>query len=217
MRKYVIYEIVNTINDKRYIGCSKNLKKRWNEHLRDLRNDKHHNQHLQRVWNKYGENIFEFKVVEELSSEIEMYEREKFLIESTEGIYNTYEGGLGGDRFTNNPNKEEIRKRYSEAHTKRLQDPNERAKCNAFRNLTNEQREERLKVWSEAAKGSKNGRYKYDKKVKQIDKDSGEVINIWNDACEAGENGFNRKYIINCAKGVNGYNSHKGYKWEWVD
>jgi len=59
-----IYEIVNTINGHRYIGSSINIQKRWNEHKRDLNNNKHHSIYLQRAWNKYGANHFEFNIIE---------------------------------------------------------------------------------------------------------------------------------------------------------
>ena len=59
-----IYMIRNTITDKLYIGKSVNIKKRFNEHKHELRNGCHHNDHLQKAWNKYGEDAFEFHVLE---------------------------------------------------------------------------------------------------------------------------------------------------------
>lgn len=62
-----IYSITNIINNKRYIGQSKNIYKRWSKHKSELRNNKHANQHLQTAWNKYGESCFIFEVLEECS------------------------------------------------------------------------------------------------------------------------------------------------------
>ena len=42
MEKY-IYKITNTINNKHYIGQSKNYKDRWKEHIRRLNKNKHEN------------------------------------------------------------------------------------------------------------------------------------------------------------------------------
>ena len=53
-----IYEIVNTVNGKRYVGSSVDIKKRWQAHLLGLRKGRHHAQHLQRSFNKYGEDKF---------------------------------------------------------------------------------------------------------------------------------------------------------------
>lgn len=59
-----IYRIVCTANSKIYVGSSQNLKKRWTEHRRELRNNNHHNPYLQHAWNQYGEVAFTFEVIE---------------------------------------------------------------------------------------------------------------------------------------------------------
>ena len=63
MRNSGIYQIVNTVNDKRYVGSAVDLNHRWVQHLSLLRLDKHYNRYLQRAWNKHGETAFEFRVV----------------------------------------------------------------------------------------------------------------------------------------------------------
>ena len=60
-----IYKIVNTVNGKKYVGSAVDIMKRWNEHRRNLRQNKHHSKKLQNAWNKYGEKVFEFSVIEE--------------------------------------------------------------------------------------------------------------------------------------------------------
>lgn len=55
-----IYEILNTVNGKRYIGSAVRLKSRWGAHLCDLRKGAHHSSKLQRAWDKYGEGAFKF-------------------------------------------------------------------------------------------------------------------------------------------------------------
>lgn len=59
-----IYKIVNNINKKVYIGSSKNIRHRWAVHLHELKNNKHHSIRLQRSFNKYGVDSFEFVVIE---------------------------------------------------------------------------------------------------------------------------------------------------------
>jgi len=59
-----VYEIKNKLNNKRYVGSSVNINKRFSEHLNLLRNDKHHSCVLQLAWNKYGEKHFEFNLLE---------------------------------------------------------------------------------------------------------------------------------------------------------
>jgi len=58
-----IYQIVNTINGKKYIGSSVNIEGRWAVHKSGLKAGKHVNAHLQNAWNKYGESIFDFRVL----------------------------------------------------------------------------------------------------------------------------------------------------------
>jgi len=58
-----IYQIINLINGKRYVGSSVNLEKRRGTHWYLLRKGIHYNKHLQAAWNKYGENAFEFQVI----------------------------------------------------------------------------------------------------------------------------------------------------------
>lgn len=58
-----IYEIRNTVNGKRYIGSAVNFKKRWVEHARRLGRNDHHSRHLQSAWNKYGSDVFRFRLV----------------------------------------------------------------------------------------------------------------------------------------------------------
>ena len=59
-----IYKIVNKINGKYYIGSSNNIHKRWLYHRDDLIKGNHHNQYLQRSWNKYGPDSFDFIIIE---------------------------------------------------------------------------------------------------------------------------------------------------------
>lgn len=58
-----IYEILNTVNGKRYIGSAKKFGRRWDLHKRNLRSGKHHNRHLQSAWIKYGAEAFEFQAI----------------------------------------------------------------------------------------------------------------------------------------------------------
>ena len=56
-----IYQIVNTVNGKRYIGSASKLGKRWGQHRYALKNGKHCNRHLLAAWRKYGDKNFVFK------------------------------------------------------------------------------------------------------------------------------------------------------------
>jgi group I intron endonuclease len=76
-----IYAIRNKANDKLYVGSSMSVRYRWKQqHRTDLRRGLHYNFHLQRAWNKYGENNFEFIVLEECDENL-LVEREGYWIE----------------------------------------------------------------------------------------------------------------------------------------
>lgn len=59
-----IYEIVNKVNGKTYIGSSVDIEKRWKNHLYQLKRNKHHSKHLQNAYNKHGRENFDFRILE---------------------------------------------------------------------------------------------------------------------------------------------------------
>jgi group I intron endonuclease len=76
----VIYKITNTIDDRVYIGSSINYERRHKEHINDIKNNKHHNIHLQRFCDKYGVNTLEFNVIEVCDNGV-ILEREQVFID----------------------------------------------------------------------------------------------------------------------------------------
>lgn len=65
-----IYQIRNTIDNKRYIGSAVDFKTRWQRHKRDLRRGKHHSILLQRAWDKYSEEKFAFEILENTKNSV---------------------------------------------------------------------------------------------------------------------------------------------------
>ena len=64
IKKCGVYTITSIVNGKLYVGSTtRSFTKRWNDHKSLLRNNKHHNIHLQRAWNKYGEENFKFEIL----------------------------------------------------------------------------------------------------------------------------------------------------------
>lgn len=214
---FIIYEIKNTITGFRYIGCSKNLERRWKEHKRDLVQNKHHCIHLQRAWNKYQDFSFEWKVLLECPSEKLMFLEEKKLIEQEQALYNIAKGGLGGDRVgdLSQERYQTFITNCSNSQKKRYQRPGEREKANCFKGLTEEERDSRLALWSEVKQGDKNGRYINNQQVLQIDRNTKEVVKIWKDVAEVGRSGYSYSNILACLRGKRGYNSSKGFIWKW--
>ena len=79
-----IYKITNETTGKFYIGSSNDIKDRWREHTCCLRRNKHHSQHLQRSWNKYGEENFEFEIIELVESNKELLPKEQGWMDKTQ-------------------------------------------------------------------------------------------------------------------------------------
>lgn len=94
-----IYGIKNLVNSKIYVGkTGMNFGDRWDSHRSLLNSGKHDNPHLQNAWNKYGEENFEFIIIEECAIE-ELNEREKYYIKLYKDIglaYNIHDGGNEG-------------------------------------------------------------------------------------------------------------------------
>lgn len=121
-----IYSIRNTINGKVYPGSSVDIEHRWVLHRIALKNGKHHSEHLQRAWSKYGEDNFEFLALEECSKDQLLIREQVYLdavrVRNPDGTlggidhnlaYNTcpIAGNCLGFRHS-----EESRRKMSEAH-----------------------------------------------------------------------------------------------------
>ena len=59
-----IYSILNKVNGKIYVGQTIQGTERFRKHKYELDNHKHPNAHLQSSWDKYGEDAFEFNILE---------------------------------------------------------------------------------------------------------------------------------------------------------
>ena len=86
-----IYLIKNIINNKVYIGSAINIDKRWKEHIYSLKKSKHHSEHLQYAWDKYGELNFKFEILEEVSNLLHLISYEQVYLD----YYKSYEEERG--------------------------------------------------------------------------------------------------------------------------
>lgn len=100
----IIYKTTNLTTGKIYIG-------------KDKKNNPDYigsGKILKYAIKKYGKENFKKEILEECSSLQELSDREKYWISKLNSTdrqigYNIAEGGLGGDTFSKNPNKEKIR------------------------------------------------------------------------------------------------------------
>ena len=89
-----VYQIECLKNKKKYIGVSKDIKKRWTQHRSSLHKGFHHSNDMQKDYNLYGENYFEFKIIKECSY-TEAKALEEQLIQTNQPEYNAYTNGKG--------------------------------------------------------------------------------------------------------------------------
>lgn len=89
----VIYKIRNVVNNKFYVGSTKNTKIRFQQHRRRLRRGDHHCKHLQAAWNKYGEDAFKFEVVQRLNTWEGLEAAEDRWLEANVGKPHCYNSG----------------------------------------------------------------------------------------------------------------------------
>ena len=183
-----IYSIVQISTGKRYIGQTRMpFKKRYWHHQWKLNKNQHDNKHIQAVWNKYGNEDFEFQIiytVDKINIE-ELNELEiKYISE-----YDTYKNGfnmtVGGEGAKGRPISEEAKKIVGEKNRihnlgKKLSDKTraKMRKSSPRRKLTKEQHEylmqfrlgthhsdEAKSKMREAKIGSKNVRSKINEQI----------------------------------------------------
>lgn len=96
-----IYKITNINNNKVYIGSSSNIERRFSEHKRDLKENKHHSYKMQNDFN-LSKNIedFVFEVIENAnSSKVDLFRKEQFYIDK----YDAYNSGYNCCEYSVNP------------------------------------------------------------------------------------------------------------------
>lgn len=113
-----IYQIKNKTNNKIYIGSTNNINKRWNNHRCKLRKGEHENNYLQQAWNKYGEEVFEFSILEEVNDNNRI-EREIYYLNETK----CYEREVGYN-FDKNPTDKSGSKNpfYGKKHSQEIKE-----------------------------------------------------------------------------------------------
>jgi group I intron endonuclease len=83
-----VYRISNILDCQEYIGSTtQGFRRRWNQHLRELRAGKHHSWLLQKAWNAYGELFFTFDILEECLP-VKCIAREQWWINNLNPEYN---------------------------------------------------------------------------------------------------------------------------------
>lgn len=117
---YSAYLITNNVNQKVYIGISKDPVNRWKRHQSNARSDKdkpRYKTYLYNAMRKHDISNFSFEIVASFSNkeECELYEIAKISYMRSEGIpnYNLHDGGTLGYNMQNSPKYEEWKQKLS--------------------------------------------------------------------------------------------------------
>ena len=127
MRKPIIgvYKITNTLcpEGKYYIGYSCNVKQRWQTHKSTLRGGYHCNIRMQRAYEKYGSECFDYEILQECENEEEAKNIELSYLEDLtirDKLYNLHYNSSGGYLMTYHPNKEQIIERMKNTQKEQI-------------------------------------------------------------------------------------------------
>jgi len=130
-----VYKIINKVNGKIYIGSAKRFKQRAGEHLYSLKKNKHQNKHLQNSFNKYGEDVFLFEVIEVVvgdktarTTKEQEYINEQIELENWENCFSFKKKTVEKDRSCWSKTPEETKRILSEKGKAQWKDPEIRAR-----------------------------------------------------------------------------------------
>ena len=197
--KGIIYSILNKVNGNRYIGqTQQDLNKRWRQHLQESKTFS--DRPLYRAINKYGEEMFVVRIIEEDIPIDKLSERECYWIEQFDTYKNGYNATTGGEQ--SKTIREDVKEKISISMQGKTSGDERIAKMRK----SLKERKNHFKVMGDG----KHLRCK----VKGTNPNTGEVVefNSLTDAC----NKLNLKNG-NLSRGIKKGYLVGGYKWEKLE
>ena len=208
-----IYQITNDINGKIYIGKTEfSIEKRFKEHCQDAFRDRNEKRPLYAAMRKYGIEHFHIELIEETDNP---EEREVFWIENKRSFKNGYNATKGGDgaRYLD---YDLIIATYQELKSEKETAKKLKVDIGSVRIA--------LKEYGEKIYTSQEvNRKKYGTVIKQLDKNTDELIQVFATAKDAA------RHIRPDTSSIGGVTSHitdvckgkrktaYGYKWQYAE
>lgn len=199
---YVVYKVTNILNNMIYIGATKNLKRRMNEHKSHSK--KKGNRFYEAIC-EYGFENFKFDVLYKCESKEEVFEKEQYYIEKYDSTndsvgYNQTKGGIGGMTH-------DITGRNNPMYGRKMTEEQKRNLSAKIKGRKDS--EETRKKKSEALKGKKKTReatLKRSKPISVINVYTGDIIHF------DSRNEMERTIHTNTNVILNGGTTKTGYK-----
>lgn len=208
-----IYQITNDINGKIYIGKTEfSIEKRFKEHCQDAFRDRNEKRPLYAAMRKYGIEHFHIELIEETNNP---KEREIYWIENKRSFKYGYNATLGGDgkKYID---YDLVISTYQEVKSEKITAKKLNIDVSSVRTILKHSNE---KVYSSSEVIKKQ----YGTLIKQIDKNNGELIQIFSSAKDAARSvcpntssiGGVTSHITDVCKGKR--KTAYGYKWQYVE
>lgn len=209
-----IYCIVNRTNNKKYVGSSIDIKNRFRQHRHNLKHNKHCNSHLQAAWNKYGEDQFNFEIIEELDTSEEILEVENFWIEYHSALTDGYNQRIEAHSNIGIKRSEEFKEACRQRWLGHTQSPQQIEKRMETMRRKKESGEYSHGGWKLTEEQLKARKEKGRTKIYQYTLE-GELVAVFHAINKAAEvTGFNSSGISNCARGHR--KTYRGFKWTYT-
>ena len=207
-----IYQITNDINGKIYIGKTEfSIEKRFKEHCSDAFRDRNEKRPLYAAMRKYGIEHFHIELIEETDNP---EEREVFWIENKRSFKNGYNATKGGDgvRYLD---YDLIIATYQELKSEKETAKKLKVDIGSVR-IALKEHDEKIYTSQEV------NRKKYGTVIKQLDKNTDELIQVFATAKDAA------RHIRPDTSSIGGVTSHitdvckgkrktaYGYKWQYA-
>lgn len=152
-----VYALVHVASNLAYIGSSGSLSERKAKHLKELRLGLHYNAGLQAAFDEFGEDAFEFRVIEAVDRREDLLSREQWWLDnrSSGGIVGLFNVDLVAGSRSGSRHSEASREKCRIGTRARMSDPAARAHLAALNRGKKASDETRRKM-SEKQRGEAN-------------------------------------------------------------
>jgi len=219
MKYHFIYKTINLVNNKYYYG----------KHSTNDISDNYlgSGKLLKKALTKYGRNNFTRTILCYCDTEVDAYELEELVITDIEindaMCYNLDLGGIGcmsgrhhsketKKLISTNNAKHYFGKTFSREHKIKLSNAHKGRTGALSSKYGTSCSDETKRKMSDIKSGIKHPRCK---KIAQLNKDTLEIIKIYDYIKLAEQDGFNPGHICSCCKGT--LKSHKKFKWKYLN